>query len=300
MQKELIFIGLGRMGAAMTALLIEKGYTVHGFDVSDTARAEAATNGVTTYDTIDQAVANMPGRKIVWVMVPAQYVDDVLTNVTSNLTAGDIIIDGGNTFFEETITRAATAAASGLHYVDCGTSGGVEGARTGASLMVGGDKAVVSNIQQLFIDLAAPGGYGHVGKSGAGHYVKMVHNGIEYGMMGAIAEGLNFIESQQPQLEIDVCEALKPYEQGSIISSRLMNWLVAAYQTPNYLQNIAGEVPAGETEMEMEYIVKHNHTPVLDAALQQRKDTRQNPSRTGTLISAMRNQFGGHKTIDKD
>jgi 6-phosphogluconate dehydrogenase len=128
----------------------------------------------------------------------------------------------------------------------------------------------------------------------------MVHNGIEYGMMGAIAEGLHFIETQQPELDIDVSATLKPYEHGSIISSKLIGWLADAYETQGYLENIAGEVPKGETEMEMEYIVEHNHTPVLDAALLQRKATREQPSRTGTLISAMRNQFGGHQVIEKD
>jgi 6-phosphogluconate dehydrogenase len=300
MQKELIFIGLGRMGAAMTEHLVEEGYTVHGFDVSDEARTTAASFGVDVHDTIVGAISHMEGRKVVWMMVPSKFVDDVLEEVENELAAGDIIIDGGNTFFKETLRRATEAAKKGLEYVDCGTSGGMEGARHGASLMVGGKLEVVAEIEHIFEALAAPNGYGHVGKSGAGHFVKMVHNGIEYGMMGAIAEGVNFIESEQPDLEIDVQTALKPYENGSIISSSLMGWLADSFTTNGYLEQIAGEVPQGETEMEMEYIIEQAKTPVLNAALEQRKATRDTPSRTGTFISAMRNQFGGHKIIKKD
>lgn len=300
MQKELIFIGLGRMGAAMTEHLVEEGYTVRGYDVSDEARATAAAFGVDTHDSITSAISSMEGHKVVWLMVPSKFVNDVLEEVLTKLSTGDIIIDGGNTFFKDTIARAQKVQAQGIHYVDCGTSGGVDGARHGASLMVGGDKEVVSEIEHIFTTLAAPDGYGHVGKSGAGHFVKMVHNGIEYGMMGAIAEGVNFIESEQPALEIDVQTALKPYEHGSIISSSLMGWLADSFTTEGYLEQIAGEVPKGETEMEMEYIVEQSKTPVLNAALEQRKATREAPSRTGTFISAMRNQFGGHKTIKKD
>ncbi|MFT5832026.1 MAG: 6-phosphogluconate dehydrogenase [Candidatus Paceibacteria bacterium] len=300
MQKEIIFIGLGRMGAAMTEHLVEEGYTVHGFDVSPEARATAAGFGVDVHDSIGAAISHMEGKKVVWMMVPSKFVNDVLQEVTTKLTTDDIIIDGGNTFFKETLARAETTKAKGIHYVDCGTSGGVDGARHGASLMIGGDNAVVREIEHIFTTLAAPGGYGHVGKSGAGHFVKMVHNGIEYGMMGAIAEGVNFIESEQPDLEIDVQTALKPYENGSIISSSLMGWLADSFTTNGYLEQIAGEVPQGETEMEMEYIVEQAKTPVLNAALEQRKATRKAPSRTGTFISAMRNQFGGHKTIKKD
>ncbi len=300
MQKELIFIGLGRMGAAMTAHLAEQGYTVHGFDVSEEARSAAAASGVTVYESIRTAIEAMEGQKVVWIMVPSQFVDDVLNELPNYLTAGDVIIDGGNTFFKETLRRAGEAHQYGIKYVDCGTSGGVDGARHGASLMVGGADEVVAEVEHIFTALAAPNAYGHVGGTGAGHFVKMVHNSIEYGMMGAIAEGVNFIEDHKDELDIHMDELLKPYENGSIITSNLISWLADAYRTDGYLENIAGEVPKGETETEMEYVANTNSTPILEAALLQRKETRQNPSRVGTLISAMRNQFGGHKTIKKE
>lgn len=299
MEKELIFIGLGRMGTAMTARLVEQGYTVHGFDVSESARTDAKGNGVHIYNSITEAISAMNNRKIIWLMVPSKFVDSALKDIYEHIQADDIIIDGGNTFFEDTKRRAQDAAVKDIHYIDCGTSGGVNGARHGASLMVGGAAEAVEHVEDIFVALAAPDGYGHVGGSGAGHFVKMVHNGIEYGMMGAIAEGMSFIEQHQAELDINPEETLKPYEHGSIISSSLMNWMAEAYKDKEFLSNIAGEVPRGETEMEMEYIIAQNQTPVLQAALQQRKDTREHPSRTGTFISAMRNMFGGHTVIKK-
>ena len=298
-RKELVFIGLGRMGAAMTAHLTEQGYTVHGFDVSETARETAAATGTIVYSTIADAIAAMESPKVVWMMVPSKFNDDVLAEIYPCLQAGDTIIDGGNTFYEDTLRRAAEARTKDIYYVDCGTSGGMEGARNGASLMVGGDSEIVATHRHIFEALAAPNGFGHVGDSGAGHYVKMIHNGIEYGMMGAIAEGMNVLEERQAEFNIDIEEALKAYEHESIITSKLATWLGDSYRTPGYLDAIVGEVPRGETEAEMEDIVANNNTPVLAAALQQRKETREKPSRIGTLISAMRNQFGGHKTIEK-
>jgi 6-phosphogluconate dehydrogenase len=300
MNKELVFIGLGRMGKAMTEHLVEEGYKVHGFDVSEEARVSASKVGVTTYNSIPESIQAMEGRKVVWVMVPSKYVDDALTEIYPELKADDIVIDGGNTFFKETLRRAEEAKEKNIHYLDCGTSGGVTGARNGASLMVGGGRETVTEIEHVFIALAAKNGYGHVGKSGAGHFVKMVHNGIEYGMIGAIAEGMNFLEENEEKLGINTKNALNPYVHESIITSKLMTWMSDAYNTEGYLEGIAGDVPQGETEFEMEFIADHNMSPVLEAALNQRKATRGKPSRIGTLISAMRNQFGGHATNKKD
>jgi len=299
MNKQLAFIGLGRMGAAMTAHLVEKGYDVHGYDANADARAQSAADGVTTYDNLEDTIGALDASRTVWVMVPSKYVDDVLTQLRPMLSADDTIIDGGNSFFQDTIRRHNDLQGSQIHYVDCGTSGGVTGARYGASLMVGGQDETVKRHEHIFQDLATGNGYGHVGGTGAGHFVKMVHNGIEYGMMGAIAEGVNILHEHRDGLAINVKEALKPYQNGSIISSSLMNWLADSYNTEGYLEQIAGEVPTGETEMEMEYLIDNENVRILDAAVLQRKLTRLKPSFIGTLISAMRNQFGGHKTINK-
>lgn len=295
MNKEITFIGLGRMGMAMSTQLIEQGFTVHGYDVLQESRSEAETAGVRTYYSIKEALeAQNQNEKVVWLMVPSKHVGDVLDEAIQYLTARDIIIDGGNSFFKDSVRRHDDLADRKIRFIDCGTSGGVLGARTGASLMVGGELETVRQVEHIFTALAVKDGYGHVGGPGAGHFVKMIHNGIEYGMMGALAEGVNILEDHKEGLSINISEALKAYEHGSIISSKLTTWLAQAYNQPNFLEQIAGSVPKGETEMEMEYIVNHNHARVLQAAVTQRKLTRLEPSVTGTLISAMRNMFGGH------
>lgn len=300
MNKELIFIGLGRMGLAMTSRLVEAGFTVHGFDLDEKSRQEAAEIGVLTYSSLAETIQQMPERKIVWLMVPSKSVDDVISETTPCLKLGDIVIDGGNSFFKDTLHRSNEFSRNQIHFVDCGTSGGMRGARHGAAIMVGGEKSVVKEIEPIFETLAMKNGYAHVGKTGAGHFVKMVHNGIEYGMMGAIAEGMSYIEDHQSEFEIDVKQVLNPYQHGSIVTSNLMDWMADSYRTEGYLEAIAGEVPRGETEEEMEYIITAGKTPVLAASVEQRKATRGNPSRIGTLLSAMRNQFGGHAVVKKD
>lgn len=298
--KEIAFIGLGRMGEAMCALLSEKGYVVHGFDANEEARKNVEKNGVVVHDTLQEtikALHTLP--KVIWIMVPSRYVDEVLDEVLPLLSNADTIIDGGNSFFKDSIRRFNTLSEQGINFIDCGTSGGIKGARTGASLMVGGEKEIVTNLSLIFQALATENGYAHVGGPGSGHFTKMVHNAIEYGMMGAIAEGIHILNEHKDGLEIDIKEALKPYQHGSIIESNLMSWLSKAYTTPGLLERIAGEVPKGETEMEMEYLIANEEVLVLEAAVLQRKQTRVAPSFTGTLISAMRNQFGGHAILPK-
>ena len=300
MEKEIGFVGLGKMGAAMSAHLVEEGYRVHGFDVNENARSTSKDNGVVVYDTYTELVHALSSPRTVWLMVPSKFVDDALAEITPLLDTEDTIIDGGNSFFKDSIRRHKDLEKKGIRFLDCGTSGGVEGAREGASLMVGGSKECFSDHEYLFKALATKDGYGHVGGPGAGHFVKMVHNGIEYGMMGAIAEGINVLTEHKENLDLDLKEAFKAYEHGSIISSELVSWLSRACNTPGYLDSIAGTVPRGKTEPEMEYIESIADVKVLSAALVQRKATRENPSYIGTLISAMRNQFGGHKVIKKD
>ncbi len=297
MNKELILIGLGRMGAALGAHLVESGYTIHGFDISESARSAADALGINTHKTIAAAVHEMnAGHRAIWLMIPSAHVDEVITTLAETLAKGDTLIDGGNSFFKDTVRRSSELSDFGVAYIDCGTSGGVEGARTGASLMIGGSVEDFEKFEPLFATLATKNGYGHVGEVGSGHFVKMVHNGIEYGMMGAIAEGINVLHDHKEGLNINILEALKPFEHGSIIESSLISWLVDSYKVEGYLEHIAGKVPVGETEMEMEYLIENENVHVLQAAVQQRKLTRTTPSFIGTLISAMRNQFGGHKT----
>ncbi len=298
-KKELGFIGLGRMGLNMATLLVENGYRVVGNDPSEEAKTAAKNVGVEVVLDVKEMVEALPSPRVIWVMVPSKFVDSVLAEMVPLLGTGDTVIDGGNSFYKDSLSRHKSLREKELNFLDCGTSGGVEGARHGASVMVGGLSEVFAVHEHIFEALAAPNGYALVGKEGAGHFVKMVHNGIEYGMMGAIAEGMTVLHNHEEEFGIDLSQVFKPYENESIISSKLVSWLREAYKEGK-IDMISGEVPTGETEFEMEHIIAElGDVKVLKAALDQRKETRIHDSYLGKLIASMRNQFGGHKTIAK-
>jgi len=299
MKKEIGFIGLGRMGINMVTLLVEKGYRVVGSDPSSEAREAAAAVGVEIVSNYAEMAAALSSQKTVWVMVPSKYVDAVLEELLPHLNPGDTIIDGGNSFYQDSLRRHKALKEKGLKFLDVGTSGGMEGARHGASIMVGGLPEVFAPVEHIFAALATSGGYARVGNEGAGHFVKMIHNGIEYGMMGAIAEGVSVLHEHEAEFGIDLKEVFKPYEHESIITSKLVTWLRTAYDE-GQIELIKGEVPQGETEFEMEHITTLGEVKVLEAALAQRKQTREQESYLGKLVAAMRNQFGGHKVIGKE
>ncbi len=289
-------IGLGRMGLNMAARLTEQGVAVVGVDAEVSARAAAADAGVRIVPGVQELIAALPTPRVVWIMVPSRYVDEVLDSVAPLLSPDDVVIDGGNSFYKDSLRRYRELRARNLRFLDVGTSGGVSGARNGASIMVGGELDTFLSVEGLFAALAVTDGYARVGGPGAGHFVKMVHNGIEYGMMGAIAEGMGVLHEYAPEFGIDLTAVLKPYEHESIISGKLMTWLRQAYEE-GQIEVITGEVPRGETESEMEHITTIGEVPVLEAALEQRRATRVEPSYVGKLIAAMRNRFGGHRVI---
>ena len=298
MKKEIGFIGLGRMGLNMVTNLVEKKYRVVGYNRSEGPREEARTVGVEIAPSLSDLVGALPAPRVVWLMVSSNAVDTVLAELVPFLVAGDTIIDGGNSFYKDSLRRHATLREQGIHFLDCGTSGGMDGARHGASVMVGGDREVFKTHEHIFAALAAPDGYARVGNEGAGHFVKMIHNGIEYGMMGAIAEGMTVLHEHEATLGINLAEVFKPYEHESIITSKLVSWLKVAYDE-GQIDAVAGIVPKGETESEMEHIVTIGDVKVLEAALAQRKATREKESYLGKLVAAMRNQFGGHAVVIK-
>jgi len=298
MQKEIGFIGLGRMGLNMATHLVEEGYRVVGYNRSEEPRKEAASVGIEPVASLSELVASLPEKKVVWLMVSSSAVDAVLAELLPLLKAGDTVIDGGNSFYKDSIRRHKMLKDQGFYYLDCGTSGGMSGARYGASIMVGGPRDVFAEHEHIFKALAAENGYARVGGEGAGHFVKMIHNGIEYGMMGAIAEGMNVIHEHEAEFDIDLNEVLKPYEHESIITSKLVSWLVEAYKE-GQIDAIEGVVPKGETEEEMEHITTIGNVAVLEAAIKQRQETREHPTYIGKLVAAMRNQFGGHKVVEK-
>ncbi|MCD5381312.1 MAG: NADP-dependent phosphogluconate dehydrogenase [Candidatus Pacebacteria bacterium] len=297
MKKELGFIGLGRMGLNMTTLLIEKGYrviTVSRSEKSDAAASKVGVEVVADYAALKESLAP---ERLVWLMVPGEAVEGVMEELLPHLDPGDTVVDGGNSFYQKSLARHKSLEEKELNFLDCGTSGGMEGARHGASIMVGGQPEVFDRHEHVFAALAAENAYARVGNPGAGHFVKMIHNGIEYGMMGAIAEGVTVLHEHEEEFGIDLKEVLKPYEHESIITSKLVSWLREAYDE-GQIDMITGEVPTGETEFEMEHIIAElGDVKVLEAALAQRKGTREKASYLGKLVAAMRNQFGGHKVI---
>lgn len=294
------FIGLGRMGLAMVEHLLEQGCVVHATDVDAAARSAAASAGATVHPDTVRLVAELPTPSLLWVMVPSQFVDDVLAELRGVVSPESIIIDGGNSGYGDSRRRHQELAKAGVRFLDCGTSGGVEGARHGASLMVGGDAETFASVEWLFAALATEQGYARVGGPGAGHFVKAVHNGIEYGMMGALAEGVAYLDERAEEFELSVPETFKPYAHGSIISSRLLDWLVEGY-AEGLPDDIAGTVPVGETEQKMQYLCDNGDLPILAAAIKQRQATRELPTRTGQYLSTMRYKFGGHKpAVRKD
>ncbi len=285
LKKELGYIGLGKMGKNMVAHLKEKGWKVVTFD---THRRGSAKN-------LRELVISLFPMRIIWIMVPFQAVGEVIEELLIHLTKGDILIDGGNSHYEDSIRRAQELAFKRIHFLDVGVSGGPQGARKGAALMIGGEKQVFKKLEPLFYDLAAKDGYGYMGVSGAGHFVKMMHNGIEYGMMQAIAEG--FAVMKQSGFQLDLQEAAKIYNHGSVIESRLMDWLEEAFcEFDKELKDVSGSAAhTGEGEWALKTAEKLKiPVPIIKGAVDFRIRSAAHPSYTGKILSALRNRFGGH------
>jgi 6-phosphogluconate dehydrogenase len=300
--KRIGFIGLGRMGSNMVYNLLDKKYEVVVFNRTQEKMAEPIKAGAIGSSSISELVKlitlnetpGKPERKVIWLMVNAgEALDQVLAELTPLLKEGDIVVDGGNSYYQDSQKRYAGLKKLGVSFLDCGTSGGMGGARNGACLMIGGDRESFDYVKNVFQDLALPDGFAYLGQSGAGHYVKMVHNGIEYGMMSALGEGFETIKNSD--LNIDLKEVAKVYSHGSIVESKLMGWLAESFNEEGYLDAISGEVPKGETEEEMKKLNEASHMPSLASAIKVREESRLKPSYAGKLISAMRNKFGGHK-----
>ena len=290
------YIGLGKMGLNMVERLMEKGHTVIASSHSQETRDEAKEAGVTVVPTNEEIIDALPdGQKIVWIMVPYKAVDAVLEQITPKLSEGDLIIDGGNSPYKETVRRGKELAEKGIEFVDAGVSGGPSGARNGACIMVGGERELFDQLEPLFKDLSAEGGYGYMGRSGAGHFVKMVHNGIEYGMMQAIGEGFDVMKKLD--FNLDLKEVARVYNKRSVIESRLVGWLSDGYEKHGVdLDTISGEVKhSGEGLWTVEAAKELGvAVPIIEGSLQFREDSTGNPSYTGQVVSTLRNQFGGH------
>ena len=298
---KLGYIGLGKMGLNMVRLLLEKGYNVTAYDKNESAIKEIAQSGAATVTSVQDLSSSLNTPRLIWIMVPHNIVDSVLEELVPFLETGDTVIDGGNSPYKESIKRSVDLAGKGIDFLDVGVSGGPAGARSGACIMVGGKREIFSKHEKLFKDLSIYKGYGYMGESGAGHFVKMVHNGIEYGMMQAIAEG--FAVMKKSPFKLDLIKIAEVYNHRSVIESRLIDWLRTAFeQYGENLDDISGSVSqSGEGMWTVEAAKELGiPIPIIEGALLFREQSKETPSYTGQALSAMRNQFGGHEVFKKD
>lgn len=295
---ELGMIGLGRMGANMAERLVLNGHRVMGVDPGAQAREQASARGIEAVAALPELVAGLAAPRAVWLMVPAgETVDRTIAELLPLLAAGDIVVDGGNSNYKDTMRRAAMLGGHGIAYVDCGTSGGVWGLVEGYSLMIGGDAAAVERLRPVFSALApAPDrGWGRVGPSGAGHFTKMVHNGIEYGMMQAYAEGFAIMQ-RKSDFELDLGQVATIWRHGSVVRSWLLDLSADALGRNPQLDGIAPYVAdSGEGRWTVaEAIDLDVSAPVITLSLLERLRSREGDSFADKLLAAMRNEFGGH------
>lgn len=295
---DIAMVGLGKMGANMAKRLLRGGHRVVAFDLSEDAIAAAEAEGADGAHMLEAVVAKLAAPRAVWVMVPAgDPTESVITTLSGLLEPGDILIDGGNSNYKDTLRRTAVLAEKGLHFVDVGTSGGVWGLAEGYSMMVGGPTAAIDHLTPALQTLApAPDqGWGRVGPSGAGHFVKMVHNGIEYGLMQAYAEGFEIMQAKE-EFGLDLHQIAEIWRFGSVVRSWLLDLTAVALAEDASLSDIAAWVPdSGEGRWTVFEAVDLNvPAPVITLALQERLASRQSDPFADKLLAAMRNQFGGH------
>ncbi len=332
-------IGLGRMGANMVRRVMAHGHTCVVFDLSPDAVSALAGEGAMGAHSLEEFVKGLTAPRAVWIMVPAAFVDSTIDSLTPLLEAGDIVIDGGNSMWLDDLARAARLGPNGLHYVDVGTSGGVFGLERGYCLMVGGDDAAVGRLAPIFASLApgvdaaprtpsrtgepspAEQGWLHCGPSGAGHFVKMVHNGIEYGLMAAYAEGLNVLRQagigradhvqdaetaplRDPghyQYDIDIASVTELWRRGSVVASWLLDLAAEALAEDPHLDAFGGRVSdSGEGRWTIQAAIDEGvPVPVLSTALLSRFASRGNDEFANKVLSALRQQFGGHAEVKR-
>ncbi len=292
---DLGFVGLGRMGFNMVRRLRLDDHRVVAWN-----RTYSVTQGLTEYGaeavkSVEEMIATLQRPRAIWVMVPSgQVTEDQIDHLLALLDPGDVIIDGGNSNYKETMRRAEKVTTREMHFMDCGTSGGVWGLQVGYCLMIGGERGVFDRLEPIFKTLAPPDGYALMGPSGAGHFVKMVHNGIEYGMLQAYGEGFAILEKSP--FDLDLYQVSHLWNQGSVVRSWLLELAERAFNDDPHLQNIRGYVEdSGEgrwtvqTAMELDV-----PAPIITLSLLQRFRSRENEEFSDQVVAALRKQFGGH------
>ncbi len=294
-------IGLGKMGMAIAKRAIQHNHTVSGFAPSEKTRNIATTFGVITYESLADLISHLPTPRTIWLMVPAgEITRSTIITLSAILSPGDTIIDGGNSYFKDSQAQAELLESKSIHFIDVGTSGGLKGEEIGFSLMIGGDKQLIESYTPLWEALAAPEAYAYMGASGSGHFVKMVHNGIEYGIMQAMAEGFELVK-EGPYSNINLQEVSKVWKNGSIIRSFLMDLAYDAFQKEANLDSITDYVDDnGMGRWTVNTAIEHAvPLPVITDAVYARFRSRQEESFAGKTLAALRNEFGGHEIKKK-
>ena len=292
---ELGIIGLGRMGANMTERLVRGGHRVVSYDRSPEAIQRVVEKGAVGAHSLADFVKQLSMPRAIWLMVPSGApVDQTIEQLLPTLEKGDILIDGGNSNYKDSIRRAESLSKQGIHFVDAGTSGGIWGLENGYCMMVGGEKEVVDRLASIFTTLAPADGYLHVGPNGAGHFVKMIHNGIEYGMMQAYGEGFELLKASR--FDLDLRKIAHLWNQGSVVRSWLLELAENAFAEDAKLDSIKGYVEdSGEGRWTVEEAIDKNvPVPVLMFSLFARFASRQDDSFSAKVVAALRNEFGGH------
>lgn len=291
-------IGLGKMGINLCENLIRNDNQVVAFDLNEVARQKASDIGAQNVSSLKEAVAALKKPRIVWVMLPAgRPTNETINELSQLLDQDDIVIDGGNSFYEDSLKHNEILKAKGIKFFDCGTSGGKSGANKDGNFMIGGDDyQTFQYIEPIFKDIAMKDGYLYTGKAGSGHYLKMVHNGIEYGMMEAIAEGFDVLEHSQ--FKYDNEAVAKVWSNGSVIRGWLMELAQDAFSKDNNLEHIKGIMhSSGEGKWTLDEALKLQvPTPVIGMSLMMRYRSLEDDTFTGKVVSALRNEFGGHAT----
>jgi 6-phosphogluconate dehydrogenase len=298
---QLAMIGLGRMGGNMVERLIKGGHELVVWDRSAEAIGKSVEDGAKAARDLADVCAKLRAPRIIWIMVPSGApVDETIAALRSNLAKGDIVIDGGNSNYHDTMRRAADLASSGIEFVDCGTSGGIWGLANGYCLMVGASERAFTTCEPIFRTLAPESGYAHVGPSGAGHYVKMIHNGIEYGLLQAYAEGYEILHASK-SFDLDLHRIAALWNRGSVVRSWLNELAERAFAKEMDLESIRGFVSdSGEGRWTVQEAIDIDvPAPVITLSLLTRLRSRQPDSFSAKVIAALRNEFGGHAVQSK-
>ena len=297
---QLGIIGLGKMGMPIGERLVRHKHVVYGYNKSD-KHVSAEDSGLMWRGSLTELAASLEPPRTIWLMIPSGLpVDAAIADLLPHLTAGDIIIDGGNSYFKDTLRRSAELKEKGISLLDCGTSGGIWGLEEGYCLMIGGEKAAFSQVEQIFKDLAPEHGYAHLGPSGAGHFVKMVHNGVEYGMLQAYGEGFEILNTSQFDYDLKGIASL--WNHSSVIRSWLLELAERAFAGSPDLEGIAGYVEdTGEGRWTVAQAIEQDvSAPVITLSLLERLRSRQPESFSAKVIAALRHQFGGHEVKKED